>query len=267
MTIQFAQQHTDRPLALITGGTRGIGLEMARQYLADSWRVISTCRDPTRAVHAQSLAAEYDNALQILPLELSSQTSIEDLGCELGDASIDLLVNNAGYVNHPKDEAFETITRANFLKMVTVNAFAQLELTRRLLPNLKASEMKTVVIISSNAGSIGSVTEKSPRLYGYLGCRAALNGISRLMSFDLAEHGIRVALVTPGLVDTKGILDLGPNDPAPQGFEFLADAVRSGRVSMMRPPESVTGIRKVIDELSLKNSGTFVSYDGTEVSW
>ncbi|MFK7956876.1 MAG: SDR family oxidoreductase [Lysobacterales bacterium] len=267
MTLKFAEPHEDRPLALITGGTRGIGLEMARQYLADAWRVIVTCRNPDQATAAQSLAGEHEGALHIAPLELVSQDSIEGLGQLIGDMPLDLLVNNAGFVNHPKDEAFDTITRANFLEMVTVNAFAQLEVTRRLLPNLKASDRKIVVMMSSNAGSIGSVTPQSPRFYGYLGCRAALNGLSRLMSLDLAEQGIRVALVTPGLVDTKGILDLGPDEPAPKGFEFLAEAVRSGRVSMMRPPESVSGIRRVIENLSFENSGTFVSYDGNEVSW
>lgn len=265
--IQFAKQYSGNPLTLITGGTRGIGLEMARQYLEDDWRVIITCRDPSQASDAQALATNHLGKLHILPLELGSEQSIEKLAEQLGDSPLDLLVNNAGYVNHPKDETFEAITRENFLEMVTVNAFSQLEMTRRLLPNIEASDMKMVMMMSSNAGSIASMTEHSPRLYGYVGCRTALNGIARLMSFDLAPRGIRVALITPGLVDTKGILDLAADDPGPEGFEFLVEVIRSGRVSMMRPQQSVTGIRKVLNEFSLEDNGTFVSHDGNEMPW
>ncbi len=124
-------------------------------------------------------------------------------------------------------------------------------------------------MMSSHGGSISAKTPESPRLYGYTGCRAALNAISRLMSFDLKERGIKLALITPGFVDTKGILDLGPDDPGPPGYEFLVELVRRGNASaaMIRPPESVKGLRRIIDDLTLENSGEFINYDGTPVPW
>ena len=74
------------PTALITGANRGLGREFARQYEADGWRVVATCRDPSK----------YDLEGEVYPLDVTDPASIAALQGELNGEGIDLLINNAG---------------------------------------------------------------------------------------------------------------------------------------------------------------------------
>jgi NAD(P)-dependent dehydrogenase (short-subunit alcohol dehydrogenase family) len=84
------------PSASITGANRGIGLEFAKQYLADGWRVYATCRDPNSASELRQLADKSGDKLRILALNVTDPASVKAAAAELDGQAIDLLLNNAG---------------------------------------------------------------------------------------------------------------------------------------------------------------------------
>jgi NAD(P)-dependent dehydrogenase (short-subunit alcohol dehydrogenase family) len=84
------------PSALITGANRGLGLEFARQYLADGWQVYATCRHPGSASELQHLAEPSDHKLRIMALNVTDSASVKAAAAELDGQAIDLLLNNAG---------------------------------------------------------------------------------------------------------------------------------------------------------------------------
>ena len=84
------------PRALITGANRGLGLEFARQYLADGWQVDAACRDPDSASELRRLADGSGHKLRIIALDVTDPSSIKAAAAELGGQAIDLLINNAG---------------------------------------------------------------------------------------------------------------------------------------------------------------------------
>ena len=93
---------------LITGANRGIGLELARQYTAAGWRVIGTARKPEQAAELRALNA------RVLQLDVTDQQSIDRMAEELGDQTVDLLINNAGIfprVRTITDVNFDDVTR------------------------------------------------------------------------------------------------------------------------------------------------------------
>ena len=84
------------PSALITGANRGIGLEFARQYLANGWQVYAACRDPNSASELSRLADTNGDKLWILALNVTDPASVKAAAAELDGQAIDLLLNNAG---------------------------------------------------------------------------------------------------------------------------------------------------------------------------
>jgi len=84
------------PSTLITGANRGLGLEFARQYLADGWHVYAACRDPDSASELRRLADASGHKLQILALDVTDPASVKTAAAELDGKATDLLLNNAG---------------------------------------------------------------------------------------------------------------------------------------------------------------------------
>ena len=86
------------PSVLITGANRGLGLEFARQYLADGWQVYAACRDPASASELRQLAEDSGGRLQILAIDVTDPGSVKAAAAELEGRAIDLLLNNSGII-------------------------------------------------------------------------------------------------------------------------------------------------------------------------
>ncbi|MCG8693658.1 MAG: SDR family NAD(P)-dependent oxidoreductase, partial [Minwuiales bacterium] len=84
------------PTAVITGANRGLGLEFARQYAADGWRVHACCRNPDKAVDLAALAESSGGTVTVHRLEVTDGAAVAALAESLGGAPVDLLLNNAG---------------------------------------------------------------------------------------------------------------------------------------------------------------------------
>ena len=217
---------------LITGTNRGIGYEYCRQLQARGDRVIAVCRRPSDELKELGVQVEEG-------IDIASDASVADLRDRLGDISIDVLINNAGIV---KRVTLEDLDFDSIRKQFEVNALGSLRVTHALLPNLK--EGSKIVFMTSRMGSIGDNTSGSS--YGYRMSKVALSMAGKSLSVDLKPRGIAVAILHPGLVQTR-----------------MTDFTSSG----ITPEESVKGLLKRIDELALENTGTFWHANGEVLPW
>jgi len=237
----------DAPTALITGANRGIGLELARQYALQGWLVIATARDPEQAGELRALQAEFPG-IEYEALDLSEHASIDAFAARMGERSIDLLVNNAGTMGplpleeHIHRQRFGGIDYDLWSEILLVNTLGTVHLTEVLMPNVAASRQKTIVMVSSSAGSIGGSDRNA---MAYTSSKAALNKASTIISRTVADQGVIVLIMCPGHVKTR--LGIGG-----AGLEIN---------------DSVTGMRQVIAGLTMADSGTFIRYNGESIPW
>ena len=241
ITPAFADDHVspaqagDQATVLITGANRGLGLEFARQYAADGWNVIATARSPERADDLKALPVE------VAALDVTEPGSIDALVQSLEGRKIDLLINNAGIF--PRVRGIEEIDFDDYSRTLAVNTVGPVRVTRALLPNLRAGEMKTIVNITSRLGSI-ALTDNGV-FYGYRESKAALNMFTRTLANELKPEGFTCLAIHPGWVQT----DMG------------------GENATLTPEESISGMRAVIAEKGPEDTGTYWSYGGEEVAW
>lgn len=226
------------PTCLITGANRGIGLEFAKQYAADGWKVIATCRRPDEAEKLNALEGE----IQVHPLDVTDFARVEALARKIGDEPIDLLINNAG-IYGPRVVAYDSIDYAAWAEVLRVNTMSPLKVSAVFADSVARSGLKKIVTITSQMGSIAD--NGSGGSYIYRSSKAALNAAMKSLAHDLTAKKIAVAVLHPGWVRT----DMG------------------GSGATIDPFESVAGLRQVIDELSLESSGRFLAYDGREIPW
>ncbi len=225
---------------VVTGANRGIGLEFVRQYLARGDEVVAASRAP-ECDALRALGREHPGRLRSLACDVRDDASVRALADALGDAPVDVLVNNAGVVGDRAPLA--TMDMARALETYDVNALGPLRVTRALLPNLRRGAAKRVASVSSGMGSIGD--NRSGGSYAYRMSKAALNMASRNLAIELAPEGIVAAAFNPGWVKT----DMGgagaPTDVA----------------------ESVHALIARIDALDASSSGGFYDWKGPAWPW
>ena len=226
---------------LITGASRGIGLELARQYAARGSRVLATCRAPATADKLMELAAAAPH-VSISPLDVTSHDQIDALTASLQGAPIDLLINNAGVGS--AGAALGALDYDLWRRVMDTNLYGPVKLTEALLPNLIAGQGRKTLAISSSLGSISGTRGGN---YPYRTSKAALNMAMRSMAMDLREQGVTVALLSPGVVDT--------------------DFTRGARMPKVPVEVSAAGLIETIDRLGPDDAGTFIRYNGETVAW
>lgn len=227
---------------LITGCNRGLGLEFAYQYARDGWRVHACCRDLVHAEELLALEARFPEQLQLHTLDVNKDGQIRALDRVLGDETIDLLINNAGYYG-PKGVCFGKIERELWHQVLETNTLSPLMLTQALYPRIATSKLKTVAFLSSKVGSISD--NQSGGGYYYRSSKTALNQVVKSLSIDLEGAGIKVVALHPGWAQT----DMG------------------GEHALISAEESVTALRQRLQQLTPEQSGTFINYDGSRIDW
>ncbi|ARO87337.1 short-chain dehydrogenase [Nitrosospira lacus] len=226
---------------LITGANRGIGLEFARQYAADGWRVLACTRHPQKSAALNTLAAEYPGQITVHALDVADHAQIEKLARSLTDESIDLLLNNAGiYTSCHKDD---NIDQEAWIRAFLINTIAPLKMAQAFAPQIDCGSRKTIVAISSKMGSIAD--NSGGGSYIYRSSKAAVNMVIKSLAIDLKPAGIIAVVLHPGWVKT----DMG------------------GPNALISATKSVSGMRNVIRNLTLADSGRFIAYDGQMVPW
>lgn len=254
------------PDILITGANRGIGLEFVRQYAEAGWSIAATCRDPGAAGELRSFAQAHAN-IRIETLDLASPASIDELAGRLGTGhALDVLLHNAALLGPGGPQMLGSWQEATFLDAFRANAIGPALLTQALLPLVEAGRQKKIIFLGSAAGS-ASLLQPPANLYAYRASKAALHLMARNLALDLRARGLVVGLVNPGLVDTRGLLELAADDPGPPDLQHLVKLVRAGIIPLIRPAPSVTSMRALIDAWSLEQSGQFINYDGQSLPW
>jgi len=221
---------------LITGAGRGIGLEFARQYAADGWRVIATVRDVKKAKELEALGPK----VEIHRLEVTDFKAVAALGRELAGDSIDVAIANAG-VSLAKSMSPQEIDEAAWLDTIRVNTIAPLALAGAVLGPVERSDGKRLIAISSRLGSIGE--NNAGGQYAYRSSKAALNAAWRSLALD--HRGVIAVVLHPGWVKT----DMG------------------GAGAPVERKDSIAGMRKVIAKLTPADSGGFFNFDGAKIQW
>jgi NAD(P)-dependent dehydrogenase (short-subunit alcohol dehydrogenase family) len=198
------------PVALVTGANRGIGRETARQLAERGYDVIVSARDSGKAREAAEAVGG-----RPLELDVSDTGSIERAATELSrePGTLDVLVNNAGVGTDwgvaGAEPDFDAIQRA-----LDTNFFGAYRLTVALLPLLRESEHPRVVNVSSGMGGITEMGGWSP---GYRVSKAALNAMTRILSTELQEAGVKVNSACPGFVNTDMGGQFGAKKPVEDG--------------------------------------------------
>ena len=227
------------PTAVITGASRGIGLELTRQYLAEGWLVHAGARRPDEAPGLSELASP---RLVLHRLDVTRSEDAASLAASLDGAPVDLLVNNAG-IWFGEDEIYGRFSDEAWIEQFRVHVFGVMTMVAALEENVAASDGRTIINISSGSGSFGWKA-KSPD-YPYNSSKAALNMLARGLAVDLRARGIIVVNLTPGFVSTD----------------------MTGHDADLDPATSVAGMRRVIAGLDSAASGSFLRYNGEAVPW
>jgi NAD(P)-dependent dehydrogenase (short-subunit alcohol dehydrogenase family) len=218
-------------VALITGGSSGIGAATARALAAAGARPLIAGRDPARlraiADQTGGVALPCDLAAPGGPAGLvaAAQRAVATLPAAPGDATagIDILVNNAGLGwAGPIGE----ITDEKIAELVAVNLTAPMQLTRLLAPGMIARGRGRVVFVSSIAAATGVRGEAV-----YAATKAGLGLFAESLAYELDGHDVRVSVIVPGVIDTP-FFDrrghpYGRKRPGPQPPERVAEAIVS----------------------------------------
>jgi NAD(P)-dependent dehydrogenase (short-subunit alcohol dehydrogenase family) len=221
------------PTILITGANRGMGLEFARQYAADGWRVLGTVRDPMAGRALSEAGGE------VYVCDVADPAQVERLKAALAGVELDVLLLNAGIYGESQD--FGSVDPAAFLKVVAVNTIAPLKLAEAFVGQLAGR--KLIAAVSSMMGAVCDNT--SGGSYAYRASKAALNMVIKGLSVDLASRGVVTVALSPGWVRT----DMG-------GPDAPLDAATA-----------VAGMRKVMAGMTAGDSGALIHYDGTRLNW
>jgi NAD(P)-dependent dehydrogenase (short-subunit alcohol dehydrogenase family) len=213
---------------MIIGASRGIGLELARQYATAGWRVHATTRTPAQPGKLGRLSGD----VTLHELEVRSADHITALAQAVEPEGIDVFIHNAGVSDRglSRDE------------VMCINAEAPIVVTQALLPAVERGAEKKIVLITSQLGArYGSAR----RLGTYGDSKAALNDAFRKRAPAWGQAGLIAIVMHPGWVRT----DMG------------------GAAASLSVEKSVNGIRQVIDGLTPAHHGRFWTWDGREHAW
>ena len=223
------------PTTLITGAARGIGRALARQYLADGWRVLAVCRDP-------AALAGLDGIADAAGLDVTDDGGIAALAGRWRHERIDVLWNNAAVDSLNTRSLARPLDTDEWAECLRVNTIAPVAIAAAFVEHVAASERRTIAFVTSQLGSIAQAA--GVRRYAYSSSKAALNMAARTVALELAGR-VRVAILHPGHVAT----DMG------------------GPAAPVTPDESARGMRRIADRLADSQSGTFLDWQGRLLPW
>lgn len=217
-----------RPLALVTGASRGIGRAIALAYADAGFRLALCARDD--APLQQTLAdVEARGALAIAEqADVANTVEIEAFAArvqrELGVP--DVLVHNAGVVERGRLEA---LSEAQWDHVLDVNLKGPFLLTRALLPGMRARRSGRIVFIGSISGTLGT-----PQLTAYCASKHAIIGLCRALAEEVRADGIQVNVINPGSVDTEMLRGSGfPPQMKPEEIARVALYLGASAPSVM----------------------------------
>ena len=227
---------------MIVGATRGIGLELTKQYANEGNTVIACARDLNAASQLDELASGLEN-IKIEELDIAEASSIESASGRIGKESIDSIIIVAGYVGGmPENQTIDNIDIDEWHRTLNINTIGPLLVAKAFKENLSSSGNGNFMILSSQ---LAASTWPMGGMYVYSTTKAAVSKVGQILALDWAQEPIIVSIMHPGWVQT----DMG------------------GPAAEITAEESASGIRKVISGLKKEDSGNFYKWNGEIHPW
>ena len=224
------------PTVLLMGASRGIGFELARQYIQDGWRVIATARSDEGLEGLKALGA------QTLRLDVANPASNSGLAWQLNGEKIDLTIYVAGVVD--RNSASTPPTRDSFDTVMHTNVMGAMQVIPQIVPMVQETK-GVIACISSVMGSLQETTSGNAALYRV--SKAALNMVVRCTQAEQPE--VTVLAIHPGWVQT----DMG------------------GAAAPLTPEQSASSLRQtlnhILEQRDPKHRGAFLNHDGSTLPW
>ena len=224
------------PTVLLIGASRGIGIELASQYIADGWRVIATARSDEGLERLKSMGA------QTLRVDVANPASNSGLAWQLDGEKVDLAI----YVAGAMDRASASIppTRESFDAVMHTNVMGAMQVIPQIVPMVQEAQ-GVIACISSIMGSMQETTSGNAALYRV--SKAALNMVVRCTQAE--QPDVTVLAIHPGWVQT----DMG------------------GAAAPLTPEQSASSLRQtlshVLEQRDPKHRGAFLNHDGQPLPW
>lgn len=214
-------------IALVTGGSRGIGKAIAEQLMNEGYKVYT----PTR-----------------LEMDLSSPNSVEKYCESIRNVTFDVIINNAG-INDIHD--IDQITDEELDQMMEVNLKSPMRILRALVPNMKEKQYGRIV----NIGSIWSVVSKRGRTV-YSVTKHGIHGLTKTLAVELAEHNILINTVCPGFTLTE----LTKKNNTQAQIDEISKEIPLAR--MAEPEEIASAVCYLVSEKNTYLTGQLITVDG-----
>lgn len=241
---------TDK-VAVVTGGSSGIGRAIARRFAREGAKVLIVAR---KEADLKATAHRYPG-ISYLVGDLTDGTTIQAIANRIASAyagRLDILVNNAGWC---PVKSITEVTTADYEHAFDLDVRAVVDLTIHLLPYI--IRCKGTII---NISSIGA-THAAPNISMYIGAKAAISSFTRGWALDLAKDGVRVNAVAPGAVETNiwNVPGLTPEQSAAHE-KSLVEGIPMGR--MAQPDEIANVVVFLASDQASYVSGAVFAVDG-----
>nr|BCJ78233.1 xylostasin dehydrogenase [Niallia circulans] len=198
-------------IVFITGANRGLGLSLCGVFLERGHHVIAGVRSRDRAGQLGPLQSLYKDKLSIVPVDVSCQDSIGRACAYIASTTpgIDAIINNAAREGI-RSKKIQEVDLADFEETWKTNVLGPMAIIKHLKPLMEKSPVKSILNVSSEAGSISELPLKT---YGYCISKAALNMFTRMLERELKPEKFKVLAVHPGWMKTDMGGDDAPYDP------------------------------------------------------
>jgi NAD(P)-dependent dehydrogenase (short-subunit alcohol dehydrogenase family) len=181
---------------LITGTSKGIGLEAALAFGRAGHRVHATMRNPSQYPQVAEMAAREKLPITVSKMDVDSDQSVSDAIATIhkDHGPIDVLVNNAGV---ERAGSVEEVPLADFRAIMETNYFGAIRCIQALAPHMRQRQGGCIINVSSVAGRIACAP-----LTAYIASKWALEALSESLAGEMKAFNVRVAIVEPGIIDT-----------------------------------------------------------------
>ncbi len=234
---------------LVTGASRGIGLEYVRQYAARGRRVFASCRRPDDSPGLAGLVCEFGQLVRPLTIDVTDESQIVAAARAVADEAgrLDVLINNAGVFGEG-EQGLDTIDAGTMHYVYGVNVVGPVLMCKHFADLLAGGESPRVANLTSGAGLLAAKPPEPNSQYSYGATKAALHKVVRNLAADLRPRGVIVVGMAPGFVAT----DMTAGSP---------------KTPPLTPEQSVSGQIKTLASLAMEHAGRFFAHDGSECDW
>lgn len=235
----------------ISGASRGLGLEFARQYAAQGWNVIATARRPEASDGLQTLVGQYPRTVVLDSMDVTIQADVERVAERIAAHPIDVLIHSAGIWGDLDKQTFGTLDYDAYQWIYEVNAIGPVRVSEALITNVRASQQKKIIILGGGMGTRKTVESAPGGHYWYRMARAANLISMAIVQRENKKSGVVVGIISPGKVDTQMLKDSG----WPTHFKKIS------------AEDSARFVIEQIETLTPEKGGELINYDGTVIGW